>query len=149
MNSYSIAHLIHLFCAITFVGGVIFEIAFLSVLHTKKVSREARREVESALNTRMRRVMPFVIILLLSSGLVMLHHYHDFWHHVTTSSFYFQLSLKLFLAASVFIHFAIAITKMKRKTMTAAWSRYIHWAVFIQVIVIVFLAKSMFYFQWF
>lgn len=46
MSAYAVAHIIHLFCAIAFVGGVFFETLVLSVLHTKRVSREARREAE-------------------------------------------------------------------------------------------------------
>ena len=61
MSVYSVAHIIHLFCAITFVGGVLFESLVLSVLHTKKVSREARREAERALSARAVKVMPWVV----------------------------------------------------------------------------------------
>ena len=70
MSVYSVAHIIHLFCAITFVGGVLFESLVLSVLHTKKVSREARRETERALSARAVKVMPWVVGLLFASGLV-------------------------------------------------------------------------------
>ena len=52
MNTYSVAHIIHLFCAIAFVGGVFFETLVLSAVHSKKVSREARREVEKAITRR-------------------------------------------------------------------------------------------------
>ena len=38
---YPYAHIIHLYCAITFVGGVFFEALVLSVMHSKRVSREA------------------------------------------------------------------------------------------------------------
>lgn len=46
MSIYALAHIIHLFCAIAFVGGVFFETLVLSVIHSKRVSRESRREVK-------------------------------------------------------------------------------------------------------
>ena len=61
MSNYAIAHIVHLFCAVIFVGGVLFEALVLSVLHTKAVSREARQEVERAISRRATRVMPVVV----------------------------------------------------------------------------------------
>ena len=43
-NLYQWAQVVHLFCAIAFVGGVFFEALVLSGMHSKGVSREARRE---------------------------------------------------------------------------------------------------------
>lgn len=148
MNSYSIAHIIHLFCAIAFVGGVIFEALVLSVLHTKQVSRDARREVEKAISRRATRVMPFVVAGVFLSGLAMLHRYADNVMHPFASSFNTQLTLKVALACSILVHFVIAVTKMKRGTLTVAWSKYIHVAVLCQMLLIVWLAKAMFYLTW-
>lgn len=39
MSIYAVAHIIHLYCATAFVGGVFFEVLVLSVLHTGRVSR--------------------------------------------------------------------------------------------------------------
>ncbi|HGO8691702.1 TPA: hypothetical protein ACLBBZ_002189, partial [Neisseria meningitidis] len=71
MSIYAVAHIVHLYCAIAFVGGVFFEVLVLSVLHTGRVSREVRREVEKAMSYRAVRVMPFVVGLLFASGIVM------------------------------------------------------------------------------
>lgn len=71
MSIYAVAHIVHLYCAIAFVGGVFFEVLVLSVLHTGLVSCEARREVENAMSYRAVRVMPFVVGLLFASGIVM------------------------------------------------------------------------------
>lgn len=40
MSIYALAHIIHVYCAIAFVGGVFFEMLVLSVLHTGRVSRD-------------------------------------------------------------------------------------------------------------
>ena len=148
MSNYAIAHIVHLFCAVIFVGGVLFEALVLSVLHTKAVSREARQEVERAISRRATRVMPVVVGLLFVSGLVMLHRHADALLHPFVHAFNTQLALKILLALSVLGHFVIAVYKMKRGTLTKAWSRYIHLAVAVQMIAIVLFAKTMFYVAW-
>lgn len=148
MSVYSAAHIIHLFCAIAFVGGVLFESLVLSVMHTKKVGRAARREVEKALSARAVRVMPWVVGLLFLSGLVMMHRYLQILHNPFANSFFIQLSLKILLAFSILCHFIAAVVHMRRGTMTVAFSKYIHRAVLTQMLLIVFLAKAMFYITW-
>ena len=148
MSNYAIAHIVHLFCAVIFVGGVLFEALVLSVLHTKAVSREARQEVERAISRRATRVMPVVVGLLFVSGLVMLHRHADALLHPFAHAFNTQLALKILLALSVLGHFVIAVYKMKRGILTKAWSRYIHLAVAVQMIAIVLFAKTMFYVAW-
>lgn len=148
MNAYSVAHIIHLFCVIAFVGGVFFETLVLSVIHSKRVSREARREVEKAISYRAVRVMPWIVGGVFLSGLAMAHRYAAILADPFGAPFNIQLSLKVLLAFGVLVHFVIAVTKMRRGTLTAAWSKYIHAAVLVHMVLIVLLAKSMFYFSW-
>lgn len=145
MNTYAIAHLIHLFCAIIFVGGVFFEALILSVLHSQRVSRPARKEVEQAISHRATRVMPWVVAGVFLSGLTLLHRYFSLLHTPFQSSFGGLLLLKIIFAFSILLHFVIAVRKMRRQTLTRAWSRYIHTAVLLHMIAIVALAKLMFY----
>ena len=149
MSIYAVTHIVHLFCAIAFVGGVFFEMLVLSVMHTKRVSREARREVEKAMSYRAVRVMPPVVIVLFLSGLVMVfERYVPVFHQPFASSFGTMLFLKVLLAFSVLLHFAIAVVKMARGTLTVGWSKYIHVVVFTHMLLIVFFAKAMFYWVW-
>ncbi|MDO4433512.1 MAG: hypothetical protein Q4B82_02885 [Alysiella sp.] len=143
---YPYAHIVHLFCAIAFVGGVIFEALILGVLHGKQVSRETRQEADKAIARRAVRVMPWIVLGVFLSGLVMLHRYIDVLKAPFTNGFSMQLTLKLLLALGILGHFGVAIYKMKTQTLTVAWSKYIHRAVLLQMLLIVFLAKSMFYF---
>lgn len=143
---YPYAHIIHLFCAIAFVGGVVFEALILSALHGKEVSREARREAHAAVSRRAVKVMPLIVFFLFASGLVLLHRYAAVLSSPFSSAFAVQLGLKLLLALGILCHFVIAVYKMRTGTLTAAWSRYIHAAVLIQMMAIVLLAKTMFYF---
>lgn len=149
MSLYAIAHTIHLYCAIAFVGGVFFEMLVLSVMHTGRVSRESRREVERAMSYRAVRVMPPVVITLFISGLVMaLDRYIPVLRDPFATSFGTLLTLKILLAFSVLVHFAIAVVKMARRTLTVGWSKYIHAVVFTHMLFIVFFAKAMFYLTW-
>lgn len=142
---YPWAHIVHLYCAIAFVGGVIFEALVLSALHTKQISREARREAERVISRRAVRVMPFIVLGVFGSGLVMLHRYIDLLRDPFSSAFSIQLTLKLCLATGVLVHFLIAVYKIATRTLTVAWSKYIHAAVLVQMLGIVLLAKTMFY----
>ncbi|EPT3526159.1 CopD family copper resistance protein [Neisseria gonorrhoeae] len=149
MSIYAVAHIIHLYCATAFVGGVFFEVLVLSVLHTGRVSREARREVEKAMSYRAVRVMPFAAGLLFASGIVMAaNRYLPISGEPFATSFGTMLTLKILLAFSVLAHFAIAVVKMARSTLTVGWSKYIHAVVFTHMLLIVFLAKAMFYISW-
>lgn len=149
MSLYAAAHIVHLFCALAFVGGVFFEALVLSVLHTKRVSREARREVERAMSHRAVRVMPWVVGLLLASGLAMVwERYVPVLRDPLASPLGTMLGLKILLAVSVFVHFSIAVAKMARHKLTAGWSKYIHAVVLPHMLLIVFLAKAMFYLVW-
>lgn len=149
MSIYAVAHIVHLYCAIAFVGGVFFEVLVLSVLHTGRVSCEARREVEKAMSYRAVRVMPFVVGLLFASGIVMAaNRYLSILGEPFATSFGTMLTLKILLAFSVLAHFAIAVVKMARSTLTVGWSKYIHTVVFTHMLLIVFLAKAMFYISW-
>ncbi len=142
---YPWAHIVHVFCAIAFVGGVFFEALVLSAMHSKQVSREARREVERALSRRAVRVMPWVVGCVFLSGLTMAHRYAALLMHPFSSAFALQLSVKILLAFGILCHFVVAVYKMKTHTLTAAWSKYIHAAVLVQMLLIVLLAKTMFY----
>ncbi len=149
MSIYAVAHIVHLYCAIAFVGGVFFEVLVLSVLHTGRVSCELRREVEKAMSYRAVRVMPFVVGLLFASGVVMAaNRYLPILGEPFATSFGTMLTLKILLAFSVLAHFAIAVVKMARSTLTVGWSKYIHAVVFTHMLLIVFLAKAMFYISW-
>ncbi|HEZ4163913.1 TPA: CopD family copper resistance protein [Neisseria meningitidis] len=149
MSIYAVAHIVHLYCSIAFVGGVFFEVLVLSVLHTGRVSCEARREVEKAMSYRAVRVMPFVVGLLFASGVVMAaNRYLSILGEPFATSFGTMLTLKILLAFSVLAHFAIAVVKMARSTLTVGWSKYIHAVVFTHMLLIVFLAKAMFYISW-
>ena len=144
--SYPLLVTLHLFAAIMFVGTVFFEVLMLEGIR-KHVPREAMRTVERAIGARARRIIPWVLLVLYGAGLGMA------WHHAGalavpfSSSFSLLLTLKILLALSVFGHFATAMILARRGQLTTARSQKIHISVFCHVVLIVLLAKAMFYVQ--
>jgi hypothetical protein len=138
---------LHLFAAIMFVGTVFFEVLILEGIRTP-VGRQVMRTVEIAIGQRARRIMPFVILVLYSAGIAMAWQYRDALSHPFDSSFATLLTIKIVLAASVLAHFITAITLSARGKLKSRHFKLIHISVFCQVILIVFLAKAMFYITW-
>lgn len=141
---YLVLVTLHLFAAIFFVGTVFFEVTILEAIR-KPVGREAMRTVESAIGRRARRVMPFVILILYSAGIAMAWQYRDALAHPFDSGFATLLALKIALALSVLGHFITAVTLGARGKLRSRQVRFIHISVFIHVVLIVILAKAMFY----
>jgi hypothetical protein len=138
---------LHLFAAIMFVGTVFFEVIILEGIR-KPVGRDAMRTVETAIGRRARRVMPFVMAVLYGAGIVMAWQYRDDLAHPFESSFATLLSIKIVLALSVLVHFITAITLSARGKLKSRHFKLIHLSVFCHVVLIVFLAKAMFYIAW-
>jgi hypothetical protein len=138
---------LHLFAAIMFVGTVFFEVLILESIR-KPVGREAMRSVETAIGRRARRVMPFVIAVLYIAGISMAWQYRDMLAHPFGSSFATLLWIKILLAASVLAHFITALTLSARGKLKSRHFKLIHISVFCHVVLIVFLAKAMFYVTW-
>lgn len=145
--SYFVLNLLHLFAAIMFVGTVFFEVLILEAIR-KPVGREAMRSVESAVARRARQLMPFVILVLYSAGLGMAWQYRAALAHPFDSSFATLLWIKIILAISVLVHFITAVTLGARGKLRSRQVRFIHISVFSHVLLIVFLAKAMFYISW-
>jgi hypothetical protein len=138
---------LHLFAAIIFVGTVFFEVIILEGIR-KPVGRDAMRTVETAIGRRARRVMPFVMAALYGAGIAMAWQYRDDLAHPFESSFATLLSIKIVLALSVLVHFITAITLSARGKLKSRHFKLIHLSVFCHVVLIVFLAKAMFYIAW-
>lgn len=140
--SYFVLLLVHLLAAIFFIGTVFFEVLMLSPL-ARQVSRPSMREFEYALGRRARRIMPWVLLLLYGAGLSLA------WQHRALfevgGARAWILGVKITLALSVFGHFLSVMVMSRRKTMTARRSRIIHLSVFAHVLLIVVLAKALFY----
>jgi len=138
---------LHLFAAIMFVGMVFFEVLILEGIR-KPVGREAMRTVELAIARRARRLMPFVMLVLFGAGISMAWQYRSALAHPLDSSFALLLWVKIALALSVLAHFITAMTLSGTGKLKSRHFQIIHLSVFCHVVVIVFLAKAMFYISW-
>ena len=145
--SYPVVLTLHLLAALMFVGTVFFEVLILERVRGK-VSRDAMRQVESAIGARARRLMPWVLLVLYGAGVALAWQHREALAHPLASSFGTLLSLKILLAVSVFGHFAAAMILHRRGRLHARQAKFIHLSVFTQVMIIVLLAKAMFYLHW-
>jgi hypothetical protein len=138
---------LHLFAAIMFVGTVFFEVLILEGIR-KPVGRDVMRSVETAIGQRARRLMPFVMLVLYGAGISMAWQYRDALTHPFDSSFATLLWVKIVLALSVLAHFITAVTLSAQGKLKSRHFKLIHLSVFCHVVLIVFLAKAMFYITW-
>lgn len=145
--SYFVLVTLHLLAAAMFVGTVFFEVLILEGIR-KPLGRDAMRSVESAIGRRARRIMPFVILVLYSAGIGLAWKHRDVLAHPLGSSFATLLWIKIGVAISVLAHFLTAVTRGARGTLSSRQFKLIHVSVFCHVLLIVILAKAMFYVSW-
>lgn len=145
--SYSLLLTLHLFAAIVFAGTVFFEVVMLEGIR-KHVPHDAMRTIEIAIGTRARQIIPWVLLTLYIAGIGMAWHHRAALAHPFSSSFALLLTIKIVLALSVFAHFLTAMAMQRAGRLRSRFSRRIHLSVFCHVVLIVFLAKAMFYLHW-
>ncbi len=142
--SYPLLLILHLFAAIMFVGTVFFEVIMLEGVR-KHVPKEVMRSMEGAIGRRARAIMPWVLLLLFGAGLGLSWFHRGALSMPLESGFGLLLTIKILLALSVFGHFITAMVMHRLGNLRSRASQRIHISVFIHVVLIVLLAKLMFY----
>lgn len=142
--SYGLLVTLHLLAAIAFAGTVFFEVVILEGVR-KHVPKPTMLAVEKAIGNRAVHIMPFVLLTLYAIGIAMAWHHKEVLAHPFASHFGLLLSLKIVLATSVFGHFLTAMFWRKRGALNGKRSRWIHLSIFFHILLIVILAKAMFY----
>ncbi len=145
--SYGLVHLIHLFCGIAFIGVVFFELIILEGMR-RPLGPERMAEVELALIQRARRIMPWVVGTLFLSGITLALFHRAALAQLFATSFGTLLWLKIALAASVLCHFVYALKTASDGCMTSRKFKWLHFSVALHMVLIVSLAKGMFYVSW-
>lgn len=135
--------LLHLSCAIVFVGAVAFEVLVLESLH-KRFDAATMQRLQQAVMTRARRFMPMVVLLLFVSGGALFDLRCNGFACVGTRFGTFLL-LKVALAFGVLGVFVSALLAGRRGRLDACRFRSTHRIVLGLMIGIVFLAKTMAY----
>lgn len=133
--------LLHLACAIVFVGAVTFEVLVLEGLH-RQFDLVTMQRIEQAVMTRVRRFMPFVVLLLFLSGFVLFDINCNGFQCVG-SRFGNWLVLKVVLAFGVLGVFVSAVRASRHGKMDICRFRNTHRVVLGLMVGIVFIAKTM------
>lgn len=134
--------LLHVSCAIVFVGAVVFEVAVIEGLHTSFDPATMQR-IEQAIMARARRFMPFVVALLFLSGFYLFDVRCNGFQCVGTLSGNLLL-VKVVLAFAVLGVFAQAIIAGRRGGMDLCRFRNTHRIILVMMVGIVVIAKLMF-----
>lgn len=138
---------LHLLCAITFIGVVFFEVILLEGMR-KPLGDELMEKVETSLIGRARKVMPWIVATLFVSGGYLFSSHFNALEMSWNNSFTVLLSIKILLALSVLVHFVTAIRASLTGCMTSRRFQITHISVAIHMLLIVILAKAMFYINW-
>lgn len=139
---------LHLFAALIFIGTVFFEVLFLENIR-KQLPARVMMLVEQGVGRRARALMPWVLLVLFGAGLGMVWlRYLPSLATPLATSFGTLLMLKIVVAVSVLLHFLGAMLLFKWGRMTARYVHFIHGSLFCHMVVIVLLAKGMFYLTW-
>lgn len=136
--------LVHLACAIVFVGAAAFEVFVLEGLH-KHIDIATMGQIETAVMARVRRFMPVIVLLLFLSGFALFDLRCNGIRCIGTTRFGGFLLLKVVLAFGVLGVFVNAVWAGARGKMNACRFRHTHRIVLALMAAIVFLAKTMFY----
>lgn len=139
---YGWIQLVHLACAIVFVGAVAFEVLVLEGLHAP-LGAERMAELERLVMRRARRVMPGVVLLLFLSGFAMYSVRCPAFACLDTR-FGVLLNFKVLLAFSVLGVFLATLWAGLRGRLDPCRFRHTHRVVLALMAGIVFLARAMF-----
>jgi len=145
--SYSLLHVIHLLAAIFFIGALFVEVLVLHQVR-QQIEPNLMQSVDKAVGARLRVVLHWVVLFVYGAGIGLAWHHRYALASPFASSFATLLTLKILLAIGVFFTFGMVAMLLRRGRMTPARYRRIHWAIFLQMIGIVLLAKAMFYLHW-
>ncbi|MBS0613742.1 MAG: hypothetical protein JSS24_11275 [Proteobacteria bacterium] len=136
---------LHLICATLFIGVVAFEVLILEGIR-EHLPAATMALVEAGIQQRARRIMPYVVGLLFLSGIGLLTRvYFSAWYPPFSSRFSTLLTVKILLAISVLVQFIVAVRASVCGQLTSLRSKVTHYSVFIHMLLILLLAKAMFW----
>lgn len=144
---YNFLVTIHLLCAITFIGVVFFEVILLEGMR-KPLGDELMDTVETSLIARARKIMPWIVATLFASGIYLGYSHFNALELSWSNAFTVLLGLKVTLALSVLVHFITAIRASLTGCMSSRRFQLTHISVAVHMLLIVILAKAMFYMHW-
>lgn len=140
---YSLVLIIHLLCAIIFIGFVFADVVILPVM--KKVLNEAEHQkVTNAISARARMIFPFTVLILILTGGFMFAKYINSDAGVFNSSLQILLLIKFILAMIIASGIVYSLSCKFMKKMPNPIMKHFHKFVLVVGVCIVVLAKLMF-----
>ena len=140
---YTLVQIIHLFCAIIFIGFIFADLFVLPVM--KKVLKEDEyQKVNVAISSRARMIFPLSLLTLLLSGGYMIAKYINSELGVFNSNLQLLLILKVFLAVLIASGVVYSLVNKIFKKTPHPIMKHFHKFVLFSGIIIIILAKVMF-----
>ncbi|MFV0563724.1 hypothetical protein [Malaciobacter mytili] len=142
MQIYNIMLLIHLFCAIIFIGFLFADIFVIKALDSKY---ENAQEIKKPIYNKAVKIYPFSVLLLILSGGYM------FSKYINSSLGYIENNLQILLLVKFFLVLIIALGILYslsckiRKKEPFKIMKHFHLFAFCLTIIITILAKIMFW----
>lgn len=140
---YSYFLIVHLMCAIIFLGYIFCDVVFLSLIR-KKLGDEIANKVSSVIGTRS-KFMPLCFLLLLLSGGVMLSQYINFEVGFFNTQLQQFLVIKTILAFIIGGMIVISLTYFYLLKKPNPLKKIIHPVALVLGVFIILLAKLAFY----
>ena len=134
----------HLLAAIAFIGTLFFEVVIWH--HARQQLPDAPQlTADRAIAVRSRKVLHGVVLLLYGAGISLAWQYRGALSQPLASSFGTLLSLKILLALSIIGHYLLLEYWLKSARLTSARASWIRRSILGHMVLIVILAKTMFY----
>ena len=140
---YTLVQIIHLFCAIIFIGFVFTDLFVLPAMK-KVLNEDEYQKVNVAISSRARMIFPLSLLTLLLSGGYMIAKYINSELGVFNSNLQLLLILKVFLAVLIASGVVYSLVNKIFKKTPHPIMKHFHKFVLFSGIIIIILAKVMF-----
>ena len=140
---YTLVQIIHLFCAIIFIGFVFADLFVLPAMK-KVLNEDEYQKVTAAISRRARMIFPLSLLTLLLSGGYMIAKYINSELGVFNSNLQLLLILKVFLAVLIASGVVYSLVNKIFKKTPHPIMKHFHKFVLFSGIIIIILAKVMF-----
>jgi hypothetical protein len=136
----------HLLAAIAFIGTLFFEVVIWHRAR-EQLTNTAQSTADQAIAVRSRKVLHGVVVLLYGAGIALAWQHRGVLSQPLASSFGTLLSLKIVLALSIIGHYLLLAYWLKSARLTVSRASWIRRSILGHMVLIVILAKAMFYWQ--
>ncbi|MFJ3374066.1 hypothetical protein ACIPLA_03980 [Pseudomonas sp. NPDC086112] len=134
----------HLLAAIAFIGTLFFEVVIWHRAR-QQLADTTQSTADQAIAVRSRKVLHGVVLLLYGAGIGLAWQYRGALSQPLASSFGLLLSLKILLALSIIGHYLLLAYWLTHARLTTTRASWIRRSILGHMVLIVILAKAMFY----